>query len=66
MLAQELGVPCLCLAGSLGDGWEASAGAFTRVLTATPEGISPDEGIANAEMLIEEAAARLPEVRSSR
>ena len=65
-LAKELGTPCVCLAGSFGDGWKDAADAFTRAIRATPEGMDPSEGIANAEKLIEEAASGLPELSPGR
>lgn len=61
-LASELGVPCVCVAGSLGEGWEAASEAFTRTVAATPEGTDESEGIARAEELIGEAVFALPEL----
>jgi len=65
-LAHQLATPCVCIAGTLGDGWESAARAFTRVARATPEGMNPAEGIANAEKLIEDAVFGLPELADGR
>lgn len=61
-LAGELGVPCVCVAGSFGDGWEGASEVFARSVRATPEGMGLEEGVRRAGELIAEAVSGLPEL----
>ena len=65
-LAKDAGVPCVCVAGSLGDGWDEASDVFSRVVSSTPEGMDESEGIERAEELIAEAVCSLPELAKPR
>ncbi|CAE7746831.1 glxK [Symbiodinium necroappetens] len=65
-LAEELGVPCVCVAGSFGEGWAEAGRVFSRCVRATPEGVDAEAGMRGAESLIAEAVAGLPELSGGR
>jgi glycerate kinase len=58
-LGAELGVPTVCLSGSLGDGYEKLFGPLAAVMGAVPGPCGIQEALDNAAPWLEAAAERL-------
>jgi glycerate 2-kinase len=63
-VCRELGVPCIAIVGSLGEGAELARAEGLRECRAIGDGIrSFEECVRRASMLVEDAARTLPELR---
>lgn len=58
-LAAELGVPTVCLSGSLGNGYDKLYGHLAGLMSVAPGPASLEEAMVNAEPWLEAAAERL-------